>query len=135
MDISPDGNYIFTCTLLNVDTLSSVADGRVYNEQSAALRVDNNSSRDKSSGPFTLSFDQITSALMRYVSLTDNDGEGKSSPSRTNPTKNNNQRDSNQVEILDKCQLKSQSVCINEIFLFILIFIYLYISIFIYVFF
>ena len=102
MDISPDGNYIFTCTLLNVDSLSSVADGRIYNELSASLRVDISPSREKYSSPFTSTFDQITSALMRYVNLADNEGEGKS-PGKT--SRNNYQRETNQVEKSDKDEL------------------------------
>lgn len=132
MDISPDGNYIFTCTLLNVDSLSSVADGRIDNEQSTTLRGDNhsnnnnnnnnhhhNSTRDKPSGPFS-AFDHFTSALMKIVSL-DNDSEEKS-PEKNNYTQINNQKDINRTEkLVDKYALiSSLSVSIYKSFKFLL---------------
>lgn len=112
MDISPDGNYIFTCTLLNVDTFSSVADGRICNEQSVSLRVENSPSKDK----IASTFDQITSALMRYVSLSDNDGKDREgdakSPgkiSSTSTSRNNSQRDINRIERSERNEAKFQT--------------------------
>lgn len=70
MDISPDGQYLFTCALLNVDSLNSVADTRVYNEDSRLCVGD---SRDKNSLPFSSALDHITSAFMKYVNMADTD--------------------------------------------------------------
>jgi hypothetical protein len=60
MDISPDGQYLFTCALLKVISANSVADGRVYNGDVTS---------DKNS--LSSTFDQITSVFMRYVSISD----------------------------------------------------------------
>jgi hypothetical protein len=81
MDITPDGQYLFTCAILNVDALNSVADGRVYNEETN--RRDQSSTlatTDKLSIPFSSTLDQLTSAFMRYVHLSDEEEDGPRVP-------------------------------------------------------